>query len=124
MTLFGVPAETRPSSRKDRVRVPDFFQVAYFSRGTLPPKKGQRALLGDLVKLICPNDLELKGEPCRAMTKDGPKLGNLVELGFRQASKDLPLLQLPAFFFKQRPHVNTASCFHQGLAPPKIDDDV
>ena len=40
--------ETRSSSRsrEDRIRVP----VVYFSRGTLPPKKGKRALLGDLGK--------------------------------------------------------------------------
>ena len=38
---------TRSSSREVRIRVP-FFSVVYFSRGTLPPKKGKRELLGDL----------------------------------------------------------------------------
>ena len=37
------------SSREVRIRVP--FFVVYSSRGTLPPKVGKRALLGDLVLL-------------------------------------------------------------------------
>ena len=39
---------TRSSSREVRKRVPTFF-CSLISRGTLPPKKGKRALLGDLV---------------------------------------------------------------------------
>ena len=35
----------RSSNREVRIRVP----LVYFSRGSLPPKKGKRALLGDLV---------------------------------------------------------------------------
>ena len=42
---------TRSSSREVRRRVPDFSSVVYFSRGTPPPKKGERATLGDLVKI-------------------------------------------------------------------------
>ena len=39
----------RSSSRELRIRVPT-FSVVYFSRGTLPTKKGERrALLGDLI---------------------------------------------------------------------------
>ena len=37
----------RSSSREVRIRV-SFFSVVYFSRGTLPPKTGKRALLGNL----------------------------------------------------------------------------
>ena len=37
-----------PSSREVRIRVP-YFSVVYFGRGTLP-KRGTRALLGDLVE--------------------------------------------------------------------------
>ena len=39
------PTKARSSSRE--VRIP-LFSVVYFSRGTSPPKKGKRALLGDL----------------------------------------------------------------------------
>ena len=38
----------KSSSREVRIRV-STFSVVYFSRGTLPPKRGKRALLGDLV---------------------------------------------------------------------------
>ena len=43
----------RSSSREARIGVPTFFcslfvSVVYFSRGNPPPKKGKRALLGDL----------------------------------------------------------------------------
>ena len=42
--------EARSSSREVGIRVPDFFDVVYFS-GKPSPKKGERrALLGDLVK--------------------------------------------------------------------------
>ena len=41
----------RSSSPEVRIRVP-FFSVVHFSRGTLPPKKGKRALLGDLANVI------------------------------------------------------------------------
>ena len=37
-------------STEDRKRVP-FLSVVYLSRGTLPPKRGKRALLGDLAHL-------------------------------------------------------------------------
>ena len=36
-----------------RIRVPTFFYVVYSSRGTPPPKKGKRALLGDLEEGTC-----------------------------------------------------------------------
>ena len=36
------------SGREVRIWVPEFFSVVCFSRGTLPQKRGQRALLGDL----------------------------------------------------------------------------
>ena len=39
--------EARSSSREFRIRVP-FFSVVYSSGGTLSPKTGKRALLGDL----------------------------------------------------------------------------
>ena len=43
---------TRSSSREVRIRAPTFFfGVVYFSRGTLPQKKGKRALLGDLLRV-------------------------------------------------------------------------
>ena len=52
--LIGNQREThspaRSSSREVRIRVP-FFSLGYFSRGTLPPKKGREGhqFLGDLV---------------------------------------------------------------------------
>ena len=40
---------SRSSRREVRIRIPDFASsVVYFSRETLPKKKGKRALLGDL----------------------------------------------------------------------------
>ena len=38
--LFATKMATRSSSREVRIRVPEFFAVVYFSRGTLPTKKG------------------------------------------------------------------------------------
>ena len=45
---FGECTLARSSSREVRIsiRVLFFFPVVYFSRGTLPPKTGKRALLG------------------------------------------------------------------------------
>ena len=37
-----------------RIRVPTFFGFVYFCRGTLPQKRGKRALLGDLVVVQIP----------------------------------------------------------------------
>ena len=45
-TVMGVSL-TRSSSREVRIRVP-FSSVLYFSRGTLPPKKGKSGLLENL----------------------------------------------------------------------------
>ena len=68
----------RSSSREVRIRV--LFSV-YFSRGTLPPKKGERrALLGDLVSKFgggvwfggCP--LEARAQPPYQSTSKGPVL--------------------------------------------------
>ena len=39
---------SRSSSSEVRIRVPFVFSVVYFSRGTLPTKKGKRALLGSI----------------------------------------------------------------------------
>ena len=41
-----------PPERLEPVGTVSFFVFVYFSRGTLPPKKGKRALLGDLVLLV------------------------------------------------------------------------
>ena len=49
----GINNNTRSSSREVRTRVRRFFLFVYFSRGTLPTKKGERrALLGDLGGLV------------------------------------------------------------------------
>ena len=47
--LVGSSFLTRSSSREVRIRVP-CVSVVYFSKGTLPQKRGKRALLGDLVE--------------------------------------------------------------------------
>ena len=52
MRSIGEPLDIkfRSSRREVRIRVPTFFSVVYFSRGTQNPKKGsKRALLGNLV---------------------------------------------------------------------------
>ena len=45
--LRDAETASRSSSREVRIRVP-CFSVVYLSRGTLPPKKGNRTLLEDL----------------------------------------------------------------------------
>ena len=42
----ATPGTTRSSSRKVRIRVLTFFSVVYFSRGSLPQKKGYRGTTG------------------------------------------------------------------------------
>ena len=61
------------------------FSVVYFSRGTLPPKQGKRALLGDLD--IEPN---LKAEPTGAFASPPPAVRSPRETNATEALGFMP----------------------------------